>query len=264
MAVAFPALPARTRLTLKARWSRQLLDVLGVRLSAQGTPPVGGFVVANHVSWLDIFAINALAPATFLSKDDVRRWPVIGWLADRAGTLFIERGSRAAAARAKEHLIGALRSGHRVAVFPEGATGHGDHVLPFHGALFQSAIDAGVPVAPVLLRYRTPDGRPNAAAAYVGDTTFWECLRAIAGAPDLVASVEFLHVIETTGADRRHLAHRSHQLIAHALAESTPSLAVRPGVDMATEISAGLPAEPPSASRPTGSRNPAPADSFRA
>lgn len=217
MAVAFPVLPAPVRIALKARWSRQLLDILGITLSARGVPPASGFVIANHISWLDIFAINALAPATFVAKDDVRRWPVIGWLADHAGTLFLERGSRGAAARTKEHLIGALRDGHRVAVFPEGATGHGDRVLPFHGALFQSAIDAGVPVAPVLLRYLTPDGSPNPAAAYIGDTTFWQCFRGIVAAGDLVASIDFLPLIDTSGTDRRHLAHHSHQVISHAL-----------------------------------------------
>lgn len=219
-ATVFAWLPERERLYLKARWSRQLLEVLGVRLHPAGVPLTGGLLVANHISWLDIFAINAMAPATFLSKDDVRNWPVIGWLSARAGTLFLERGSRSAAQRARERLIEELQRGCRVVVFPEGTTGHGDNVMPFHGALFQSAIDARVAVMPVLLRYTDAAGRASTAAAYVGDTTLWECIGNIVMASELNVHVDFLPAVDTTGTDRRHLAHHSHQLIAHALAKA--------------------------------------------
>lgn len=222
-ATVFPWLPEHVQCWLKARWSRQLLDVLGVRLRSSGKPLPGGLFVANHISWLDIFAINAAAPTTFLSKDDVRRWPVIGWLAARVGTLFLERGSRLAAQRAREHLVEALRGGARVGVFPEGTTTEGDHVLPFHGALFQSAIDGGVPVAPVLVRYIDAEGQPTLAAAYVGETSLWECVTSIVSASGLTVSVDFLPTVDTAGTDRRHLAHHSHQVIAHALAATRPA-----------------------------------------
>lgn len=260
-ATVFPWLPSTAQLALKARWSRQLLDVLGVRLRTTGTPPAGGLLVANHLSWLDVFAINAVAPTTFLSKDDVRRWPVIGWLAARVGTLFLERGSRLAAQRAREHLVGELRQGVRVCVFPEGTTSIGDHVLPFHGALFQSAIDAGVPVAPALLRYTGPDGRRTDAAAYVDGIDLWPCVRNIVGASGLTANVDFLPVIATASADRRHLAHHSHQVIAHALTRATPTPTVPLGAHMAVETLSGPRGEPQSGNRPTGSPNPAPGDS---
>jgi len=220
VAAAFPLLPLGARLHLKARWSRQLLEVLGVRLNRAGKPLAGGLLVANHISWLDILAINAAAPTTFLSKDEVRHWPMIGWLATRVGTLFLERGSRSAAQRARERLIEELRRGCRVGVFPEGTTGYGDHVMPFHGALFQAAIDAGVHVAPVLLRYTDAAGKPTTAAAYVDDTSLWECLRSIVAASGMTAHVDFLPAIDTAGTDRRHLAHHCHQAIAHALAKA--------------------------------------------
>lgn len=108
-AAALPWLPRRRRAAFIARWSRQLLDTLGIRLRTLGEPPVQGLLVANHVSWVDIFAINASATATFLAKDEVRDWPVIGWLAERTGTLFLERGSRVAAQRARQRLIDELR-----------------------------------------------------------------------------------------------------------------------------------------------------------
>lgn len=261
VAIAFPLLPDRLRLALKARWSRQLLDVLGVRLQSTGTPLAGGLFVANHISWLDIYALNALAPTTFVAKDEVRHWPVIGWFSSRAGTLFIERGSRSAAQRTREHLIDELRRGSRVGVFPEGTTSFGNHVQPFHGALFQSAIDAGTCVVPVMLRYTNAHGQPTTVPAYVGETTFGECLRNIVTASGLTVHVSFLPAIDSVGVDRRHLAHHSHQVIAQALARFTPSREARPAGHTAVEIPADPRDAPPSGCRPTDSPNPAPGDS---
>ncbi|MBI4985954.1 MAG: 1-acyl-sn-glycerol-3-phosphate acyltransferase, partial [Rhodocyclales bacterium] len=104
VALAFPLLPLSARRALKSRWSRQLLAALGVRLARSGTLPGHGLIVANHISWLDIYAIDALVPTAFVSKDDVRTWPLVGWLAANTETLFMERGSRRAAMRAKEGL----------------------------------------------------------------------------------------------------------------------------------------------------------------
>ena len=265
IAATLPWLPEGVGRNAKSRWCRQLLRILGVRLVSLGTPLSRGLFVANHVSWLDILAINALAPASLVSKDDVRHWPVIGWLSAKAGTLFIERGSRLAAQRTREHLVGELRGGGRVGVFPEGTTSCGDHVLPFHGALFQSAIDAGAPVAPVMLRYTDSGGQPTAAAAYVGEITFWESVRTIVASSGLTVRVMFLSALDSTTSDRRHLAHHSHQLIAHALAAAiTPSHPAPPGAHKAVERSAGPRVAPPSDTPPKDSRNPAPGDSSRA
>jgi 1-acyl-sn-glycerol-3-phosphate acyltransferase len=264
-ATALPWLPEPARQRIKARWSRQMLRALGVRLVPHGTPPIGGLLVSNHVSWLDILAINALAPANLVSKDDVRHWPVIGWLSAQAGTLFIERGSRLAAQRTREHLVGELRGGGRVGVFPEGTTSCGDHVLPFHGALFQSAIDAGAPVAPVMLRYTDASGQPTMVAAYVGEISFWESVRTIVASDGLTVRVMFLSALDSTASDRRHLAHHSHQLIAHALAAAiTPSHPAPLGAHKAVERPAGPRAAPPSDTPPKDSRSPAPGDSSRA
>jgi 1-acyl-sn-glycerol-3-phosphate acyltransferase len=261
-AFAFPILPRPAQLALKGRWSRQLFDTLGVRLRTSGTPIDGGLFVANHISWLDIYAINAFAPAAFVSKDEVRRWPVIGWLSAKAETVFLERGSRSAAVRTKEHLIGLLRQRRRVSVFPEGTTGDGTRVLPFHGALFQSAIDAGVRVAPVAIRYTDAEGRLAMAPAYVGDITFWECFRAIARSGGLTAHAVFLPTLDAGSGDRRHLAHRAHTAISHTLAAGlTPNRWAQSDERTATETPGDLPDALPSASLPTGSRSPAPADS---
>lgn len=258
--LAFPFLPHNARLAFKARWSRQLLDCLGVRLESSGVPMNGGLLVANHISWLDIFVINAQAPAAFVAKSEVRSWPVIGWVSVRADTLFVERGSRSAAVRTKEHMIEALRRDVRVGIFPEGTTGPGNAVMPFHGALFQSAIDAGVRVAPVAIRYTDREDLPSAAPAYVVGVSLWQSLRNIATASSLTAHVSFLPTIDPENQDRRHLAHHAHTAIAHALVELTPSRSAPPGAGTASETPGDLPGAPPSGGPPTDSPNPAPAD----
>ena len=216
--LAYPFCSSARRLALKQGWSRRLLRALGIELRVSGTMPPQGLIVANHISFIDIFAINAAAPSAFVSKDEVRRWPLIGFLAARTDTIFLERGSRNAAQRAREHLIDELRNGTRVALFPEGTTSRGASVLPFHAALLQSAIDAEATVTPVTLRYLDGNGCRTEAAAYVDDMSLLDCLRAIATADRILAEVRVLPGIATSGVDRRHLAAHAHRAIAHALA----------------------------------------------
>ena len=215
----FPRLAEEKRQALKRRWSRQLLAILGVRLRLSGglRELPTGLIVANHISFLDIFVLDAVAPITFVSKDDVRRWPVIGWLSASVGTLFLERGSRSAAQRARKHIVDQLQGGARVAIFPEGTTTLGDTVLPFHSALLQAAIDAGAPVTPIVLRYRAHDGSRSTAPAYVDDVTLFECLSAIACEKRLYAEVAALPSLPAQEHDRRQLSARAHKLILHAL-----------------------------------------------
>ncbi len=224
VALVFPFISSSRRLRLKQRWSRQLLEALGVTLKvgagdtvAPATPTVQGMIVANHISFLDIFAINALAPAAFVSKDDVRAWPLIGWLCANTDTIFIERGSRRAAQSTRENLVAHLKEGRLVSVFPEGTTSDGHDVLPFHGALFQSAIDAGTTITPVVLRYTNGSGCHSAAADYIGDTSLLECFWSIACASSLVIQLEILAPIASDGRDRRHLAAHVHQVVAQNL-----------------------------------------------
>lgn len=216
IAVVFPFISIALRRKLKQRWSKQLLQILGVKLRAQGGQPTG-LLVSNHVSFLDIYAINALAPAAFVSKDEVLDWPVIGWLSRHTETIFLARGSRAAAQRTREHLVDKLKEGTLVALFPEGTTTDGTHMLPFHAALLQSAIDAHAPVTPVALRYLDRHGNPTQAAAYAGETTMAECLWSIACGDGLIASVEVLPVMATADVDRRHLSAHAHHQISKAL-----------------------------------------------
>lgn len=217
-ALVYPFVGRPLQLDLKRRWSRQLLGMLGVRLQAPAAiPPAPALLVANHISWLDIYVINALAPAAFVCKAEVRGWPFIGWLCERTETVFMPRGSRRAAKQAGETIALRLRQGWRVAVFPEGTTGDGSEVLPFHGALLQGAIDAGCRVQPLALRYVGEDGRPSTAAAYCGDTTLLQSLRRLASAPCLHVRLDILPPLDGRGAERRALAAAAQAAIRHSL-----------------------------------------------
>jgi len=249
VALVYPFVTRRLRLALKRRWSWQLLETLGVRLYAN-RQMLTGLVAANHISFLDIFVINAVRPAAFVAKDDVRHWPLIGWLCAHTETLFLARGSRAAAAQARAEIVGQLRAGELVAIFPEGTTSEGAQVLPFHAALFQSAIDAGRPVTPVLLRYTDASGQRSRAPAYDGEVTMLQCLWAIAHANGLTAHLEALPPQPVESVDRRHLAAHVHRLIASHLAQPADRRAVETPVDLADAL--------PSNDRPTDSRSPVP------
>ncbi len=190
IALVYPLSSNATHRRLRQRWSQRLLDILGFELRIEGRPVMpGALLVANHVSWIDIFAINALAPAAFVSKAEVRHWPVIGWLAARSETVFLRRGSRGHAKLVNGEIAALLQAGRNVAVFPEGTTTDGSHVLHFHAALLQPAIESGHPVQPLAITYHDADGRPSAAPAYDADVTLGACIGNILSHRKLIARI---------------------------------------------------------------------------
>jgi 1-acyl-sn-glycerol-3-phosphate acyltransferase len=203
-----PRLEPAGRRRLVADLAREMLDVLEVRLIVRGAPPAGApaLVVANHVSWLDMYVLNAVAGARFVAKSEVQGWPGFGTIADRFGTFFIVRGSYRDAARVRTAAARALAGGERVAVFPEGTTTDGTTVGHFYPALFQSAIDAGAPVQPVAIRYLDACGRRSHAPVFVGDTTILESLTQVLRQPWLAAEVTFGPALPPAGRTRRELA----------------------------------------------------------
>jgi 1-acyl-sn-glycerol-3-phosphate acyltransferase len=202
-AAIFPLFPKALRLGTTRLWSRATLAALGVKLEVEGElAPGPALLVANHVSWLDIFAINAVRPAVFVCKADVADWPGFGWLLAQAGTIFMRRDSAPAASRAMLEIRERLRAGASVAFFPEGTSTDGGEVLPFRPALFQAALDAGCPVQPLAVAYSSP------AAVYAGDVAFWESLVSIAGARDLRLRLSALPSFPAhTRAEAARLAH---------------------------------------------------------
>jgi 1-acyl-sn-glycerol-3-phosphate acyltransferase len=208
MALRFPAADAAARQQHIRWWSAKLVRMAGLELRASGTPRPGAtLLVANHISWLDIAAIHAVAPqARFVSKADVLAWPLLGWLIKGAGTLFIERERKRDALRVLHQVAEALQAGDMVAVFPEGTTGDGETLLPFHANLLQSAIATGTPVQCVVLRYSEPALRFSPAAQFLGETTLLQSVWRMLSAQGLRVHVDLLSPQGARHADRRALA----------------------------------------------------------
>lgn len=203
----FDRLGAEARRERVRWWSLRLLRLLDIDLVVDGAPRPGAkLYVANHVSWLDIVAINAVSPARFVSKAEVKRWPVIHRLVSAADTLYIERERRRDAMRVVHQVADALRAGDTVAVFPEGTTSDGTGLLPFHANILQAAIATEAPVQPIALRYSDARHAVSPAVAYVGDTSLVQSLWWVVRARSLRVRVGFLSAEGTRHADRRALA----------------------------------------------------------
>lgn len=218
-ALVFPLASRGMRDRLSRRWSRKLLGICRVTVEqAEGAPVLEhALIVANHVSWLDIFVINALHPCRFVAKAEIRAWPVLGWLAAGAGTVFIARGNRRELRHIFKGLVTVLEQGERVGLFPEGTTSIQGDVLPFHANLFEAAIDAKVAVQPYALAYLRADGRYHPSVEYVGETSFVDSLFAILQGPPVRARLLPLPPIDATGAHRRELAEQAHTAVSQAL-----------------------------------------------
>lgn len=251
--------PAEQDRTLEG-WSRKLLAILRVRVATHNAPavlPERCLLVSNHTSWLDIFAVYAVAPSVFVAKSDIRSWPVVGRLVARVGTLFIERGNRRHARATNERVATALASGRLVSVCPEGTTTDGRTVKHFHAALLQPAIDAGAAVLPVALLYRERDGAHTDAAAYIGETSLVESLWRIVREPGLDVELRFAAAIDARDRHRRELAALAREVIAREL--DLPA-AYPLAQDMPSGTGGGPPGGSRSAPRPTHTPYPAPAD----
>jgi 1-acyl-sn-glycerol-3-phosphate acyltransferase len=218
----FSSLDAAGRQARVQWWSATLLRRLGITLTVQGAPRAGPtLLVANHVSWLDAAAIHAAAPqARFVAKADVSRWPLAGRLLAGAGTLFIERESKRDALRVVHQVADALRAGDTVAVFPEGTTGAGRELLPFHANLLQAAIATEAPIQPVVLRFHQPGLPFSPAVEFVGPTTLLRTIWRTACASGLRVELQWLDAQRTAHADRRALAAYLRERIGAVLAEA--------------------------------------------
>jgi 1-acyl-sn-glycerol-3-phosphate acyltransferase len=195
-------------------WHRRLANAIGIPVRSFGTPSdKATLFVANHISWFDINAIGGILPVRFLSKLEVKHIPVVGWLASRAGTLYIPRGGRTAAEDANNIMADVLKQDHHVVLFAEGTTGDGN-IKRFHSRLIQSAITAGCIVQPVAVRYPyNNENDVHPAALFVGDTTMGQSVSRIMSAPDLVAEIHFLEPIEVDNKNRDELAAYAEQQI---------------------------------------------------
>ena len=206
IAVLFPRWDAPRRQARVQVWSLRMLALLGITLELHGQPPRSGpvLLVANHISWLDILVMHAACYCRFVSKADVRHWPLIGTLATGGGTIYIERESRRDALRVVHHMAESLQAGDVVAVFPEGTTSDGVALLPFHANLIQAALSARAPAQPVALSFiETATRAPSLTPCYIGDDTLVASVWRTLSGPPLSAVVRYGEPQEAQGRDRR-------------------------------------------------------------
>jgi 1-acyl-sn-glycerol-3-phosphate acyltransferase len=221
VALVFPRIGNAARARLVHWWSKKVLRILSITLDVRGAHPdsiPGNLVVtANHVSWIDIYVINAVRPTRFVAKAEIRDWPVIGWLSEKVGTIFIMRARRRDTAKINEAIHDVMQGGDCVAFFPEGTTSRGDMLRKFHTSLFEPAVVNAAQVAPAAIRYRHADGEMASEVAYVDDLSFGESLAMIIRQRELTAEITFAAPISTAGRERREVADLAEVAVAQIL-----------------------------------------------
>jgi 1-acyl-sn-glycerol-3-phosphate acyltransferase len=209
------AVPLPGRSHLQRGYCRMMLRCLGLRIRVSGGPIrnlSGVLVVSGHVSWVDIFAIGAVMPGSFVAKAEMVSWPGLGILARLMKVIPIERANLRRLPQVVDTIAGRLRAGHTVVAFPEGTTWCGLAYGPFRPAMFQAAIDAGRPVQPLRLSYHDRDGSASTLAAYIGEDTLMASIRRL-----VTARRTFVHVhvesLQLPGIDRRELTARCERAV---------------------------------------------------
>ena len=215
-------------------WAARLIDWLGIRIVVKGLENVaspsaqscgvtpgekGRLVVSNHVSFLDIFTLDAVLPSGFVAKAEIAKWPVFGRIAKAVGTIFIERGNKRALLGIGASMKSAIEAGRTLLMFPEGTTSDGTGLLKLHANLFDAAAKTGANVIPVVLRYKSR-GEITTAPAYVGDTGLFECLWSVVNTPDL--TVEVIVGQPFTGEDRHSLCKQASAVMSRAIGVEDP------------------------------------------
>jgi 1-acyl-sn-glycerol-3-phosphate acyltransferase len=202
----------------RSRWlrevARRLLPVFGVEIQIRGELPSGGLLVCNHLSYLDIVVLAAITPAVFVSKSEVRHWPVFGWFAKVAGSIFVNRQSRGQVGQLAEEMEDVLESGLLVILFPEGTSSGGETVLPFKSSLLEPATRRDHPLWVALIQYELPAGDGDVAeeVCYWKDMTLGPHLVNLLGKKSVGARLSFARV-EDRATDRKELARQLHSRV---------------------------------------------------
>ncbi len=216
--IVFPWIGTAQRMDRIQRWSQSVLRTFGVTVEVTGVPVLANaMLVANHVSWIDVFVINARSPSRFVAKSEVRRWPLIGPLSALAGTVFVARGRPGDLRRAVDALADNLRAGERIACFPEGTSAAQGDLQPFRANLFEAAIGAGAPVQAIAISYADDEGAPHPSVEYIADMSLAESMAAILSGRPIRARLHALPALASEGAHRRALALAAHGQVCDAL-----------------------------------------------
>jgi 1-acyl-sn-glycerol-3-phosphate acyltransferase len=230
VAVLFPWISTSARRRQTANWSRKSLRIFGISITKRGSLPEGDvarLLVANHVSWLDVFAIWSQSDTVFVAKGEVAHWPLIGPLARRLGVVFIDRSSRRAAQTVTHVISNLLAEGQSVCIFPEGTSTDGRAIQAFHPALFQSAVDAGVAIQPISIQYIRSDGSVATEAAFTGNMSLAQSMWRLASADEITVQIACLSPVNPGGLDRRVLSDQTHALINRHQQQATPGWALQ-------------------------------------
>lgn len=224
VAVVYPVTSLRIRSALNHAWSQVLMAICGVRVQVSGKPQMEGAAlwVANHVSWIDIFILSSVRCVAFIAKRDIRNWPVIGWLVEKAGTVFIDRSRRHSVGHVGDQMKVMFHRGQVVGLFAEGTTSNGFDVKPFHSSLFEPPLRAGVLIQPVALRFYHRDRRSD-RIAFVGEQTLVQNMFILLASLGTRVEVEFLRPLtpdQYHGLSRAELAEATHAPIREAVAIS--------------------------------------------
>jgi 1-acyl-sn-glycerol-3-phosphate acyltransferase len=194
------------------------MRIFGFRLRREGVPlPGATMFVANHVGWVDISMLHTQRMMGFVAKDEIARWPLVGWLAARGQTIFHRRGSTESLGGVLGEMVRRLQRGESVGVFPEGGTRGGGEIGPFHARIFTAAVEAGVPVQPVALVYGER-GSAQQVVAFGRRESFVANFLRLLGEPARSATVHFLEPIPPGAEDgRRRIAELARARIIDAM-----------------------------------------------
>jgi 1-acyl-sn-glycerol-3-phosphate acyltransferase len=198
-------------------WSKLMMRIFGFRVRRLGVPLRGAAMfVANHVSWMDITLLHSERVVGFVAKSEISRWPLIGWLARRGGTIYHRRGSNESLTGVLHMMVERMQGGEAVGVFPEGGTTGGDTVRTFHARIFQAAVVAEAPVQPVALRYGA-GGDAQTIIAFAPRENFLQNFLRVLGEPGRIAEVHFLEPLPPSADGRRRLAESCRERILAAM-----------------------------------------------
>lgn len=199
------------------RWGRRFLQVLRVEVTVVGEPPKDGLLVANHLGYVDIPVLAAASPMVFVSKAEVRNWPIIGWLTRCAGTIYVDRSRKADVVSVNEGLEAVARQQALLCIFPEGTSTGGDRVLPFRPALLEPAVARGWKVSTAWIGYRVPGGSAADEVCYWRDMVFGPHFLNLLSLEKIVAVVAFGPTV-SSGEDRKLLALQLHAAVCRLAA----------------------------------------------
>lgn len=186
-------LDTASRSAILQRWSGRILACLHVQVSVFGASRPQGLIVSNHLGYLDIFVFSTIAQCVFVSKSEVKSWPLVGWVASMTGSVFVDRGRPSRTQLPQQEMQGRLQAGERLVLFPEATSSDGRTMLPFRSSLFEAAVAVAAPITAAHISYELAegDGDPATDVCYWGEMTLLPHLIKLLTKTNIKATVRF-------------------------------------------------------------------------